>query len=213
MKEKAMNRSTNTIQKGSVEYPFAIGIGVYQKNTEPTKEEINYIENIDWQRNIGNDIGDNYQLFRNPIFTDLSRFCNEAVNEYYQGLLQYDTKLDVVLSWANRTVPGEQHHLHRHPNSVISGVYYYDSTELCPIELHSPWLPMNPYSDKPREYTYLNSDVRQLAVEANTAICFPSFLWHQVPKSRDTKARYSVAFNAFFSKGQTVGQFASALST
>lgn len=206
-----MDRKIDTIANGGVEYLFAVGAGVYGKKTPLSQEQRTYIENINWGKNILNDIDSNYQLLEEPLFADLKEFCNQCVSEYYNGLLQIPAEIEIVLSWANRTLPGEAHHLHRHPNSVVSGVYYLDNTEDCPIEFHSPALPNNPYSHPPTEFTVLNSDSRSLAVQANTAVCFPSYLWHQVPKSRARTPRYSIAFNAFFKKGQEIGSYATSL--
>ena len=46
------------------------------------------------------------------------------------------TNLDfyITQSWVNVATKGENHHSHRHPNSMLSGVYYI-SPELCHIRM------------------------------------------------------------------------------
>lgn len=106
-----------------------------------------------------------------------------------------------TISWVSIKVPGSHHTPHVHPNSVISGVYYFDSNlESTPISFaDTTRQPLRTYSLSPRKNLESKS---AFAVESATfslnlgdVILFPSYLKHAVQYNQTNENRYSLAFN------------------
>ena len=103
----------------------------------------------------------------------------------------------------NYTEENEYHHTHEHPNSVVSGVLYFDcDKENDKIKFSNPirYQQIKPEIDK---YNIWNSHTWWLPVETGQLLMFPSSTTHQVDTKQGTNTRTSLAFNTFY-KG-TIG--------
>jgi uncharacterized protein (TIGR02466 family) len=196
-----------------IEMPlFVTSVGKYTNGNSITKEQKEYIKNLDWGNNgDANKIGYDFNLLEQDIFKDIKSFCIECVDHYYNELLSHNSKLKIIASWANKTEFGEYHRHHKHPNSVISGVYYFDNTTHAPITLHNPNLNINPYHDTVSRPGPLNLGGMDIAMADNSLLLFPSYVWHEVKRSKSKNTRYSIAFNTFFEKDQVIGNYATHL--
>ena len=99
-------------------------------------------------------------------------------------------------SWGNTLKLNEPIHMHTHPNSYVSGVFYL--TDGTPLNFHNPLLTEDLFMVRPlvqwqedNEYTW---QVLKVPIRAGYVILFPSRLKHHVDPS-DTDYRYSIAFN------------------
>ena len=99
-------------------------------------------------------------------------------------------------SWGNTLKLNEPIHMHTHPNSYVSGVFYL--TDGTPLNFHNPLLTEDLFMVRPlvqwqedNEYTW---QVLKVPIRAGYVILFPSRLKHHVDPS-DTEYRYSIAFN------------------
>ena len=144
---------------------------------------------------------DNY-ILNNPELKDIHDFIMSELDDYLKntnpvskdGPFPYITQ-----SWLNFCGPGESHHLHRHFNSLISGVLYIqaniknDSIFFArPIE-KTPVIDYNVGID-----TDYNSIFKYVPVDVGTLIFFPSTLGHGVAPTIGNYTRVSLAFNVFF---------------
>ena len=119
-----------------------------------------------------------------------------------------DLELTITESWINYTSPGEFHHLHYHPNSFISGVFYFKTIPDDSIVFVKTVKGM--FEIEPNNYNYLNSDSWALPVKTGDLLLFPSTLQHQVDKNKSNDVRISLSFNTFI-KGDISKLKASAL--
>ena len=184
-------------------------IPIYLTNIDRpfTKEELKFVYN---QKNkvVANDGNtsskDNYILNRKE-FKDIKELLLKCCKDYLKKIVspKNDIEIYITQSWLNFTETNQYHHRHLHPNSVISGVLYFDCNSL-----YDKIVFVNPRSYeqiKPeiKEYNLWNSETWFYPLETGKLIMFPSSLSHQVDTKIGNNTRISLAFNTFY-KG-TIG--------
>lgn len=105
-------------------------------------------------------------------------------------------------SWISVKAPGQAHTAHTHPNSLISGVFYYgEQTEETPsMMFHKNINNVNAHTITPKmvdnmeslKYASYSFSVK---FAPGLLILFPSHIVHSVPVNKSSKFRHSVAFN------------------
>ena len=88
-------------------------------------------------------------------------------------------------SWANKAKTDEFHPMHKHPNSILSGVLFINGNEgdgLPPIRFHrtNDLLPLDLEFE---EFNEFNNGVRWFNPVKGELILFPSVLLHSVDKN------------------------------
>jgi uncharacterized protein (TIGR02466 family) len=151
---------------------------------------------------------DSYKLIKDRIL--------DGLNEYVRDVLHVDSKHEFYLtqSWLNVNPPNSTHHRHNHSNSLISGVYYIDTSpedNIMFISQNTQHITNNPTIQiNVSEYTLANSNSWQLPVKNNDIIFFPSTTLHEVAENTGDKNRISIAFNCFvkgnFGKTETLNE-------
>lgn len=130
---------------------------------------------------------------------NLSKIIQDNIDQYVANIIKPKTLVNfyVTHSWINYTETGQFHHMHDHPNSIISGVYYIQANpDYDNIVFH------NPQSNQPcikleQEFNLFNSETWWLPVATGDLILFPSTFKHEVPNSVNPDLRISLAFNVF----------------
>ena len=85
---------------------------------------------------------------------------------------------------------------HVHPNSIISGVFYFrQSKTLPPIQFSKSV--QDGIKLNPEKYNILNSETFLLPMTDGELVLFPSSLRHSVPLNKGNEERYSMSFNTF----------------
>ena len=124
----------------------------------------------------------------------LVELLNKEVNECSAQVGM--PNLEIQNIWINVNSPGGYNHLHNHVGSVLSGVYYVDSTEKHGAiqferndgaEYH---IPAN--VDKETYYTCTRATY---AGKTGALYVFPGWLKHSVQGNRSNTDRISVSFN------------------
>jgi hypothetical protein len=188
---------------------FPSPIGKFFRDQALTNGELEFVKNYNYEPSTLNSIGGDKQLFlNNKELNSIHHFCQNALNEFVSSIFNSSANLVISSSWLNRTKPGELHHQHSHQNSIFSGVFYFQTLNEneAPIQFYVGGSPLVEVWDiNIKEYNIFNSSSWKMPVEQNTCIIFPSTLQHAVPKNTSNKDRYSIAFNTFFAKNQTIG--------
>lgn len=184
---------------------------LYERDVFLTEEEIDLILNADYEKNRLNWVGVSNKFLDTPGMESVKQFCNNCVQDYFTNLLKHNADLEIVTSWVNKTNPNEEHHSHFHSNSILSGVFYIDSVEYSPLRIVRPTV--DHYSVNTESSNKFNSGGYKLYGQKNTCVVFKSSYVHHVLENKGTDPRYSVAFNAHFKKGQTIGQGLSSYTT
>jgi uncharacterized protein (TIGR02466 family) len=102
----------------------------------------------------------------------------------------------VTQCWINKNPKDSSHHEHCHPNSIISGVFYFKQNPKLPPIKFSKTLQysMTLHTEK---YNNLNSGTFYLPCTDRELILFPSNLVHSVPINKGDEERISMSFNTF----------------
>ena len=165
---------------------------------QPIDKELTYLKTISYrkQQQNGNFRSDDSYLLRNEEFKNIKNFLKESIDKFTTNVLNTKQRLVITQCWANRNPKGSQHHEHVHPNSIVSGVMYFQINEKLP--------PISFTKDKqdgmklnPEKYNHMNSETFMLPCKPGELILFPSSLRHSVPTNHGEEDRISVSFNTF----------------
>ena len=174
-----------------------------------TKQELQFVDNQKNKctENLGNiNTKDNYILNRKE-FKNIKKFIEQCCDDYLKKIIspKNNIKLYITQSWLNYTEKDQYHHQHAHPNSVVSGVLYFDSDKEKDKILFSSnkgYQQISPKIDDTK-FNIWNSETWFFPVETGDLFMFPSSTTHQVETKKGDNTRISLAFNTFY-KG-TVG--------
>jgi uncharacterized protein (TIGR02466 family) len=162
-----------------------------------TKQCKDYLLNAPTIPNTGNLRSEDGFILNSPTLYDIKQFIEANIKEYIRQVYMSDS-LDVYItqSWANYTKPKEYHHIHTHPNSLISGVFYVSAKEdEDNIRFHknrnSSFSFENNGGNK-----YISSNVK-VKIKTGDLIMFPSTFNHDVPTTESDETRISISFNTF----------------
>ena len=174
-----------------------------------TKQELEFVkqQKKHCTNNQGNiNTKDNYILNKKE-FKNIKKFLDKHCKNYLDTVICPKNNIEIYItqSWLNYTESNQYHHKHEHPNSVISGVLYFDSDIKNDKILFSHsrgYQQISPEIDK-EKFNLWNSGTWFFPVETGNLFMFPSSTTHQVETKKGNNTRISLAFNTFY-KG-TVG--------
>ena len=176
-------------------FPTPLLIVPYEESID---EELAYLKTISYrelQQN-GNYRSDDSYLLRNEELKNIKNFLGEAVDKFTKNVLQSKQRLVITQCWANRNPKGSKHHEHVHPNSIISGVMYFQINEkLPPIQFSKA--NQDGMKLDPIKYNHVNSESFMLPCTPGELIIFPSSVKHSVPINQGDEDRISMSFNTF----------------
>jgi len=182
---------------------FPIPIGTY--DLEPlTEEQHSWIVTQPTGPNIANRISKDKYLLDADIMAPIRAQIEMYLIHYFMESVTESNSvgLRITQSWCNFTGPGEAHHKHHHANSIISGVYYPQTTAEDRISFYNSRLERGAFSvAAPTDRDNLfNSRAWGFSTPQNSLILFPSDMEHEVSKRMETDVpdRVSVSFNTFF---------------
>ena len=160
--------------------------------------ELKHINTLDWVEQTANKnfkSKDTY-LLDHEQFKNIKNFIYESLNKFTKNIFQSDQRLVVTQSWLNKNPKGSKHHEHVHPNSIISGVFYFrQDPKLPPIQFSKSI--QHAMKLDPKKYNNLNSETFLLPCTDGELILFPSSLKHSVPINQSNELRISMSFNTF----------------
>ena len=165
---------------------------------EPIDEELAYLKTLSYRQQAGNGNyrSDDSYLLRQEKLKNIKNFLGESVNKFTTDVLQSKQRLIITQCWANRNPKGSKHHEHVHPNSIISGVFYFrQDPKLPPIQFSKSI--QHAMKLDPKKYNNLNSETFLLPCTDGELILFPSSLKHSVPINQSNELRISMSFNTF----------------
>jgi uncharacterized protein (TIGR02466 family) len=176
-------------------FPIPVLIRKYEN---PFEEEFTFIKNLRYikQKDNGNFKSDDTYLLKHEELSKIKDFIYESLSKYTQNILQTKQRLVVTQAWTNRNPPHSKHHEHIHPNSIISGVFYFRQSKTLPPIQFSKTL-QDFFKLNPEKYNVLNSETFMLPMVDGELVLFPSSLRHSVPLNKGNEERYSMSFNTF----------------
>lgn len=160
------------------------------------------------RKNDGNTTSINNYVLEHDDLKDLKEFIQYYIDSFIQRIVMPKTNVNlyVTQSWVNYTKAGQYHHIHNHPNSVISGVFYINAVN-DKIHFHNKKTPNYILDFETDNYELFNSKSWFFEVKTNDIFLFPSTLDHNVETLDGNRedVRISLAFNTFF-KGFVGGE-------
>ena len=187
--------------KNAIHLLFPYPVMVCGKNYEFTSSEKEYISELEMIDNTGNLMSKNDKILDSKELSNLKQFIDEQIFIFKKNLLQMkdDNEIYITQSWANKSSPDQFHPKHKHPNSVISGVIFFDENDdesLPPIRFHRT-LEMFPLEFAFDNLNESNAGCRSFETVQGRLVLFPSLLEHDVGKNESDRLRTSISFNTF----------------
>jgi uncharacterized protein (TIGR02466 family) len=134
--------------------------------------------------------GEGFDPFLDKIWKQI---C-ETIQNYSEGIMLKEylntNTLNLVNIWINVNGPGAFNHVHQHPGSVLSGVFWVKSSEKSGFLNMMDPLEMNTYC--------LGPNMAHFEPIEGKMIVFPSCLPHNVDTNNDEETRISISFNLDF---------------
>jgi len=173
-----------------------------------TKQELNFVKEQKKHcvKNAGNTHTKDSYILNRKEFKNIKKFLNTHCKNYLDTVIcpKNNLELYITQSWLNYTEANEFHHKHNHPNSVISGVLYFDSDiKNDKIIFSKPGYQQIKAITDNTKFNLWNSDTWFFSVKTGVLVMFPSSTDHQVDTKKDKNTRISLAFNTCY-KG-TIG--------
>jgi len=174
--------------------------------------DIKYVQKIvkenQFESNGGwNSISNDKWILDVPELIDLKNIINNFIRRYVLKVFGIDHSVDITQSWSTVTNNGEEHPVHFHPNSYLSGVMFVKSSDdSSPLLLHNniklPSISLDLYDGKesnipPNEFASVTASTFSVAPTEGSIVLFPSLTPHGVCKSRSKDERIIIAFNTF----------------
>jgi uncharacterized protein (TIGR02466 family) len=150
------------------------------------------------------DVSEDTYILDQPECSNLKKVILEHANNFYKDILAKNVaELEITQSWISHKNPNQYHVQHLHPNSVISGVYYYEYEQNCAlpaIRFHKEIIGGVPEIRVAIDNQKVPNcpfawDWFDFTPSQGTLILFPSYLKHSVPINTSGKIRKSLAFN------------------
>ena len=167
------------------------------KNKEDFKKEFKYIRNLDYddQQLTGVFRSKDSYLMKHSELSNLNKFFQLALDTYANQVMGTKSKLEITQAWVQRNIKNSFTHDHVHPNSIISGVFYFRNDDHAGISFSKDTIDriaLPKYTQ-----TKLNSESFMLYPKSGDLVLFPSNIRHGVPINTKEDSRYCLAFNTF----------------
>ena len=177
---------------------FPMPVSFFNLGRDLTDEESEFLLNQEEKPNVGNTTSKERKLLESDKLAGLRKFVESSLDKYLKEILspKQNVGLRITQSWINYTKPGQFHHKHAHPNSLISGVFYVKANkETDRIYFYKDGyqqikLPVD-------QFNLFNSESWWLPVGTGELVLFPSHFTHMVETVNGDDMRVSMSFNTF----------------
>ena len=181
---------------------FAVPLYKASLNRGYSEEEVNFFQNElhDPVVAISNYSSKNKNILDAKAMKSIRKVLQDHLNHFFK--ITFNTsnnvQLQITQSWLTRSLKGQTHHPHTHPNSIISGVLYINLAQKDGITFfrneENLW-----YELIRKEDTYYNAPRYFIPTAVGDIILFPSNVKHGVYEVVENIERISLSFNTFFS--------------
>jgi uncharacterized protein (TIGR02466 family) len=177
---------------------FPTPIAGVELGRDLSEVEREHLLNLETRINQGNATSVDSYILNKPELHSLVEFLDGALQEYFNAVYspKDNANLCITQSWVNYTKPGQFHHKHAHPNSLISGVFYIQAAKETD-KLHFFKDGFQQLKIIQKDFNLYNSDSWWLPAATGTLYLFPSSLTHMVEPVKGEDTRISLSFNTF----------------
>jgi len=198
MKENKM-QSLNYQMHGI--FPVPIYCAKLKKFTDIELKVVRSLQNKS-SKNLGNYRSKDSYILKLKHFKNIKKQLDQHILNYFDKVVCTSNKVVpyITQSWLNYTRENEYHHSHRHQNSFISGVLYFDA-DRDNDKIYFEKAKYEQISLKTNNFNLYNSPSWFFQVESRDLIIFPSDTQHFVQNKKGSNVRTSLSFNVFI-KGE-----------
>jgi uncharacterized protein (TIGR02466 family) len=179
---------------------FSVPIYVADTGVSCFNKEVDFIKNLDFSPGIQNSLSSDVKLLDFLELKSIKDICECHLKKYIETILDCDQEFYITNSWATKNAPGEGHHTHAHPNSIVSGVLYLEVPDVNnEIEFHhKSALKQNfDFNYTINNFNIFNSDSWFLPIKQGQILLFPSWVRHGVKSNNSNSNRIVLGFNTF----------------
>jgi uncharacterized protein (TIGR02466 family) len=192
MKNKQINSEINGI------FPTPIYFTSIERNFTQSELQLVSEHKEKFYKNDGNTTSLNNDILNESGFSNIKKELDYIIADYFDKIITTSNEVVpyITQSWLNFTETKQFHHIHEHPNSLVSGVLYIDADkEHDKIKFYDTKY----YQIKlePKNYHIYNSTSWWFSVETGKVVLFPSSTTHSVETKEGDNTRISLAFNVF----------------
>tara|TARA_A100000172_G_scaffold56052_1_gene36103 strand:+ start:1569 stop:2189 length:621 start_codon:yes stop_codon:yes gene_type:complete len=186
-----------------IESLFPNPVYISHINRKFTEKELDFVNNQknNCTNNEGNISTTDKYILNKIELKEINEFIKSQCHNYLDKVIcpKNNIELYVTQSWLNYTKENQYHHQHSHPNSIISGVFYFDcNKENDKIKfLNTDYQQISPEINDSK-FNLWNSTSWWFPVETGQLIMFPSYIDHKVDNKKGNNIRISLAFNTFY---------------
>lgn len=177
------------------------GVPVYRASVNKDFiSEINFLKSFELVQAKKNCVSKNMYIFDFAELQDCKKICQEHLDIFVKNTFDCKQEFYITNSWMAISKPGESHHVHFHPNSIISGVLYLQAFDDCGdiIFHHKSSLRNNfDFTYDLNSYNIFNSQTWQYKITTGNIILFPSWVNHSVEENKSNQDRIILGFNTF----------------
>jgi len=148
----------------------------------------------------------NTYIMDEPECVELKKFVLDLAADFAQNTLLYDYKeWTFSQTWVSWKEPGQQHVPHTHPNSVISGVFFYGYGEENTPAIqfyrddyqgtHQSIMLKEKPPENDKELSPFAWKTFTIPFKPGLLLLFPSYFRHSVPQNNTEYTRKSVSMN------------------
>lgn len=175
-------------------FPYPLIVTNYN---DSLTDEIKYLNTIIYEINGDNNSyksNDTY-ILKNKSLDKINSFILNSIIDY-KNLLKIEQEIYITQSWVNKNPINSKHHEHIHPNSFVSGVFYFNlNKDHPPIQFSKTQFDMLKLSYT--EWNKYNGETFVPEISTGSLILFPSNLRHSVSLNKNNETRISLSFNTF----------------
>lgn len=176
---------------------FSVPLYECECPTDLTNRMAEYVQTLSYKPNQFNNLQEG--LIKDQELVDWFNQCLDELTLELFGDVNF--RVRVIQSWATRASFSEYHGIHRHPNSIYSGILYLNTQNKrgeTYFKIPNPWYFFENDSffmvdhKKEKEQTFTYKAIK------GKMILFPSILHHGSHPNITHEDRYIIGFNSFF---------------
>lgn len=170
---------------------------LYSKKLDIDRFNID-LSDIEFRKNHFNNTSVELHFLDKPNNIPLKTVIQQSVDEYFYKIMKVQnyTKIHITESWVNRSDNGQEHHLHTHSNSILSGILYLTEAKNT---ADTKFIDMDhvPLSFDVSEFNIWNSTEFSMSPEKGLLLLFPSNTYHKTGVHQADEPRFTLSFNTF----------------
>lgn len=159
-----------------------------------TEDVLDLVRNESWQYNDNNEYSLDTFLHKRDEYKPIIQWFSQCLMQVrIEKRFMFRGDFQIVQCWANKTTTGGSHHVHMHPNSILSGIFYLNDSTPTRFMKESKWdIPLIQSMNNEQTSTTVQSECGKLLI-------FPSTLMHGTDRMINDDTRYTMSFNTFIS--------------